>query len=141
MARSSGQPTGSTFIEVEELGPAKLDEIAARMAEPEFSARTFRAAEDAEQSIFDSYGGKYVDTGALKASLTQREAEGALRVLTPGMLLFGTSVWYARFQGTTGQGSHGPPSAIVKASSIEAEIAALDLKDYILHGSQAELLG
>jgi hypothetical protein len=130
-----------TAVTVEELGPANLGVIAARMAAPEFGDRVFRAAETEEERIFDSYGGKYVRTGLLKGSLTEHDAPGAIRVLRPGELLFGTSVWYARFQGTTGTGRHSPPSAILKASAVEAAAAAADLKDYILYGNQERLLG
>jgi hypothetical protein len=130
-----------TAVTVEELGPAHLGVIAARMAEPLFPDGVFRAAERAEATIFESYGGKYVDTGALRASLTEREAEGAVRELRPGEMLFGTTVYYARFQGTTGVGRHSPPSAIIKATAIEAAAAAAGLRDYIMYGNQAELLG
>jgi hypothetical protein len=128
----------SEHVTVEELGPARLGPIAARMAEPQPAfAGVMTAIEAQERSVFAGYEGRYVETGALRASLTETAAAGAIRELTPTGATFGSSIFYARFQGTTGSGSHGPPSAILRASQAEASLAARAIKDYVLYGVSA----
>lgn len=85
----------------------------------------FRAIEKNERRIFDAYAGKYVQSGATMESLTQPDAKGALREAHDGEFVFGTSVWYAKFQGTTGKGRHHDPSAIVQVTpEMAAEVRA-----------------
>ncbi len=129
--------TGAPLIELEELGPTRLAGVAERLATPEVAfAALMRDFEAEERSIFASYAGKYVQTGALMASLTG-SGSGAIRELTPGGLAFGTSVWYGVFQGTTGDGDHRPPSAIMKMpESVRAGASKL-LMEYVLHGGRA----
>lgn len=77
----------------------------------------FDVLEQSEETLFASFGDPtYVRTGDLKASLTQRNAAGAIRnahfggrysVTIPG-IEFGTSIWYAKFQRRIG-GPSGKP--------------------------------
>lgn len=53
--------------------------------------------ESGEERHFRSLRGKYVDTGALRDSLTQGTANGAIREAHGDQLIFGTSLHYARF--------------------------------------------
>jgi hypothetical protein len=60
--------------------------------------------ESGEQRLFDQMRGKYVRTGRLRESLTNSLSADAIRSITGDTLVFGTSVYYARFQqkiGTT----------------------------------------
>jgi hypothetical protein len=93
--------------------------------------QVFRAFEANEREIFEGYGGKYQDTGATMRSLTQPEATGAIREAHGGEFVFGTSIWYAKFQGTTGKGRHHDPSAIVKFTPELAFGVRKGLQDWI----------
>jgi len=106
-------PMKITLIGGAEL-EAALSRIGSRARDlrPEF-VEAARLLEETEAAIFAAHGGKYVETGATKASLTQPEANGAIREVHETGLAFGTSVWYARFPGTTGKGRHAAPSAIL----------------------------
>jgi hypothetical protein len=44
------------------------------------------------------FAGKYVDTGRLRASLTQESAPGAVREILPNGFKFGSSIWYGKYQ-------------------------------------------
>jgi hypothetical protein len=125
------------LMEVEELGPVRLAGVAERFARPEVAfGAVLREFESEERSIFASFAGKYVRTGALRASLTDAAASGAIRHLTPSGATFGSSIWYARFQGTSGPERHGRPSAILKVTAREAELATRTLMEFILHGGR-----
>ena len=52
--------------------------------------------EDAHERHFRRLRGRYVLTGATRASLTGT-APGAIRLIEDGQLKFGTEVWYAHF--------------------------------------------
>lgn len=57
-----------------------------------------------------------VDSGDLQASLTQDNAPGAIRIVTRDHMIFGTSLWYARFMqgGTTVKGKkHAPKRPVL----------------------------
>jgi hypothetical protein len=75
------------------------EEIADRLvrARPAFESAQ-RIIEDGETRLFASFRGKYVRTGALRASLTQPTANGAIRRAHHDELEFGTSIFYAKFQ-------------------------------------------
>lgn len=60
--------------------------------------RTIPLLQANESAIFASHGGKYVKTGALRASLTEPKGAGAVRRPARQSLNFGTSIYYARFQ-------------------------------------------
>jgi hypothetical protein len=92
----------SLTYEIQALGTeeteADLAGVSRRMANaaPAF-AESARILERGEQRVFDRLHGKYVRTGATKASLTQPAANGAIREVHADALIFGTSIWYARF--------------------------------------------
>jgi hypothetical protein len=94
-------PRGLTF-EIQALGTEdashNLAGVSARMsnAQPAFT-QIERILEQGEQRQFDRLHGKYVRTGATRASLTQPSANGAIRQAHADELVFGTNVWYAKF--------------------------------------------
>ena len=128
---------GKVKLSVYELGPTKLSAVRDRFLfpGPGFEHATVMM-EEHERTVFESYGGKYVRTGATRASLTDSAASGAIRHLERTGLEFGSSVWWARFQGTTGPHKHGPPSAILRPTEAEAHEVATSLLRYILHGGR-----
>lgn len=76
-----------------------------------------------------------VQSGALKASLTQMYAPGAIRVINKDGLVFGTSLWYSRFMqaGTKVKGKqHSPRRPIILIRPVDRkrtrEILAAHLK-------------
>jgi hypothetical protein len=77
---------------------ADLEGISHRMtdAEPAF-VEAARILERGEQRLFKRLHGKYVRTGATRDSLTQPAANHAIREAHADELVFGTSIWYARF--------------------------------------------
>jgi hypothetical protein len=77
---------------------ADLEGISHRMtdAEPAF-VEAARILERGERRLFTRLHGKYVRTGATRDSLTQPAANHAIREAHADELVFGTSVWYARF--------------------------------------------
>lgn len=92
----------SMTLEIQAFGfkeaSTKLKKVSFRMrnARPAFEL----ISELMEQSVeraFTKLRGKYVDTGALKDSLTQSTANDAIREAHMDGLDFGTQVWYARF--------------------------------------------
>jgi hypothetical protein len=93
--------------------------------------------ERAERELFGSYGGKYVDTGDLMASLTQEDASGALREAHGEEFTFGTDVWYAVYQGTRGPGMHQHPSAVLRMPEMVRRTAAEAAVRYIVEGDKA----
>jgi hypothetical protein len=83
----------------------------------------FDVLEKSEERLFDSWHGKYVDTGRTRGSLTQRHHPDAIRELHGPQLVFGTSVDYARYL------REGGRSAVLRidqstVSEIEAVVAA-----------------
>lgn len=80
-----------------------------RLATPEaMMAQQIEILEESERAIFEAHGGRYVQTGALRDSLTQSSADNAIRRQLGGTLEFGTGVWYAKFQRNIG-GPSGKP--------------------------------
>lgn len=71
----------------------------------------FDVLEQAEEHIFAGWAPSFNQSGATMASLTQRDAKGAIR-RAHGIdgIEFGTSIWYAKFQrrivGSTGELDH-----------------------------------
>jgi hypothetical protein len=109
-----------------------LREIAGRARDPEAALRrVFPIFERAEAELFESLGGKYVRTGATRKSLTEPTAKGAVREVHGTEFVFGSKVWYAKFQGTTGPGSHRPPSAILKLTPEMAREASEAVLAYV----------
>jgi hypothetical protein len=100
--------------------------------------------EAAELELFEGYGGKYVLTGATKASLTQSDANGAIREAHGIDFIFGTSIWYAKFQGTTvgpsGVDHHGGPSAILAVPPGATELSSKIGCRYVINGFTGGLM-
>jgi hypothetical protein len=67
----------------------------------------FGAVERGEERRFDELGGKYVDSGDLKASLTQSDALGAIREAHAEYADFGSSIPYAIYQREGGKSAVG----------------------------------
>ncbi|HEY1437362.1 MAG TPA: hypothetical protein VGG82_07655 [Casimicrobiaceae bacterium] len=87
---------------VEVIGGDKLSALLGQMSEraanmTEVFQGEIRYMEEFEQSLFAGYGGRYVKTGKLRASLTEPGAD-AVRDVNPKGMVFGTHVFYARFQ-------------------------------------------
>lgn len=119
---------------------ADLARIAERMALPGPTLELeMRVLEQTEATLFAGYGGKYVQTGATLASLTQSSAEGAIRRIHGASIEFGTSIWYAKFQREIGGPSGKPrgrkrvgPSKILKLTDADRASAARLVMDSIL---------
>jgi hypothetical protein len=90
------------LLEIQAFGfkdaSGKLKKVSFRMrnARPAFELVN-ELLEQSEKRVFAKLGGKYVDTGALMDSLTQPNANEAIREAHMDGLDFGTSLWYARF--------------------------------------------
>ena len=111
---------------------SKLREVASRAHDPEAALREiFPIFERHERELIDSYGGKYVRTGATKRSLTEPTAKGAVREVSGATFKFGSRIWYAKFQGTTGKGNHHAPSAILKLTPEMAQEASRAVLRYV----------
>jgi hypothetical protein len=88
------------FIEL--IGADKVEHdlrgISARMLDvsPALAAQV-RALELSEEATFAGLAGRYVDTGAVRRSLTMSGSDGAVRRLSRSSLDFGTGFHYARF--------------------------------------------
>jgi len=105
-----------------------------------------RVLEVQEQGVFAQHAGRFVDTGALKNSLTMPNAPGAVRKVSATSLQFGTSIKYARFQTehigpeTEAGGMARPlPVAILKITEETRRVVAKDLMNHAVHGSGSEL--
>ena len=117
---------------------SELRKIAQRARDPEAALReVFPIFERHERELIDSYGGKYVRTGATKRSLTEPTAKGAVRRVSGSTFTFGSTIWYAKFQGTTGKGEHHDPSAILKLTPEMAREASRAVLRYVTAESAA----
>lgn len=104
---------------------------------------SFKKMEDAEQLVFAGLGGRYVNSGAVKRSLTEAGGEGAVREEMADGVKFGTSIWYAHFLTEhvgppTDKGGlkRPPPSAVLKLTpALRAEIGR-DLTAFINGGTR-----
>jgi hypothetical protein len=96
--------------------------------------------ERAEEPLFSE---KYVDTGALRDSLTARRAPGAVRRVTGSTIEFGSSIYYARFQvedpgpltAAGGLVRAGHPSAVLKLEPALGDELARVAGDYVMRGA------
>lgn len=103
--------------------------------------KQIRVLEEREATMFG--GGKYVDTGALRNSLTMSGAPGAVREVKAHSLRFGTSIWYAKYQvrnpgpqtASGGLARKGHESAVMrKLTEMDARRIADESGDYFMHG-------
>jgi hypothetical protein len=96
----------------------------------------FRLFEADEAAIFASWDGKYVRTGATRASLTQPDANAVLREMHGARgFAFGSNVPYARFVGRRRAHRKRISPILIKASEARAVITAEMMKRYILKGA------
>lgn len=104
-----------------------LDGIAARMedAKPAFEL-VEKILESGEERHFKGLRGRYVRTGALKASLTDGSANGAIREAHADELTFGTSIYYARFL------RRKKKSAVLVLKPLERKASTRTIMDYIM---------
>lgn len=114
-------------VQVIGAGPieAKLSAIGLRALNPSIGlARAIPKLEEAEASRFAAFRGKYVRTGALKASLTG-PGTGAIRRLTADTLSFGSALPYAQFHPTVARGT------------VDLEAIGRSLMAYLMFGGMA----
>jgi hypothetical protein len=134
-------PRGLNF-EIQAIGVEQtsrdLEGVTHRMvnAEPAF-VEVERILERGEHRLFDRAHGRYVDTGATRESLTQPEANGAIREAHGDQLIFGTRIWYAKFLRKPGRGRSGKTkSAILVLAPTERKQARETILDYIRGGTE-----
>jgi hypothetical protein len=128
------------FFEVQVIDAAalaqKLYEMGRRAinAKPAFE-KVLDIAEAGQRRHFSRLGGRYVDTGALRASLTQPHANGAIREAHADEVEFGTSIYYARFLNKPGTSRRKKGSSAVLVLQPKAKReAGQALMDYITAG-------
>lgn len=111
----------------DEKAAADLDGISVRMqnARPAFEL-VQEILQAGEERHFAGLRGRYVRTGALKASLTQPNANGAIREAHADELVFGTSIYYARFL------RRKKKSAVLVLKPIERKAASRTILDFIM---------
>lgn len=82
--------------------------------------------EAGEERVFRAARGRYVDTGALKDSLTQGSANAAIRDAHADSYDFGSGLYYARFQ----KDKRGK-SAVLKLTPTTKKASAKTLLEYV----------
>lgn len=100
--------------------------------------------EEGERDLFEALGGKYVQSGDLRGSLTESSAMGAIREAHGQTLSFGSSIWYAHFQRRIG-GPSGKPrgrkrvgrSQVLQASRVERAAVREAVLAYVMRGGDA----
>lgn len=121
------------YFHIEAVGvdetETRLRGIAYRMvhAEPAFD-EVAGILEEGEKRHFARLRGRYVDSGATMASLTQPAANDAIRDAHADELVFGTSVYYAKFL------RKGKKSAVLVLLPKERKTASQTIIDYITYG-------
>lgn len=125
-------PRGLTFdLTAVATGPVvdELEGISKRMThlQPVLPS-VERLLEAGEVRHFSGLGGKYQDTGALMASLTQPHANGAIREHHADELVFGSNIYYAKYQ------RKGKKSAVLVLKPTEKKQAARVIIDFIAQG-------
>lgn len=103
-------------------------------AEPAFE-QVIPILEAGEERHFATLRGRYVDTGALKASLTRSGAAGAIRDTSDDELVFGTSIPYARYlRGGRSNRRGTKKSAVLVLKPPERKKASETILDYVVEG-------
>lgn len=126
------------YFHIEALGVEQtqddLEGISRRMvhAEPAYE-QVATVLEEGEKRHFARLRGKYVDSGALLASLTQPSANGAIREAHADELVFGSSLYYAKFL------RKGKKSAVLVLLPKERKTASQTILDYIVHGASGSI--
>lgn len=109
----------------------RLSDIVHRMlhAEPAFE-KVERVLEAGEARHFAQQRGRYVRTGALRDSLTQAHAPGAIREIHGDAITFGTSIFYAKFLRKKKR------SAVLVFKPVEKKAAKAIIVDWITGGER-----
>lgn len=100
-----------------------------RHAEPAFKL-VAEILEKGEERHFKGLQGRYVRTGALRDSLTQPSANGAIREIHGDQLIFGTSIFYAKFL------RKRKKSAVLVLKPTERKAAAATILAYVSRGTR-----
>lgn len=124
---------GVTY-DIQALG---FDRAAGKLKRVSYHLRDVRPAwkviaemlEQGEARLFRRYRGKYVDTGATRASLTQPTANDAIREFHAQQMDFGTAVWYAHFH----RDKKGK-SILLKLQPTERKVIPTTLLQYVVAG-------
>jgi hypothetical protein len=96
----------------------------------------FDIMEESEQRLFESWHGKYVDTGRTMASLTERHHPDAIREMHGPVVRFGTRVKYARYL------REGGRSAVLRVDNSDiAKMTAAYAEQIMVVSSFATRLG
>jgi len=114
-----------------------FDEAEGKLKKISYRARDMRPGfevvsqmlEEGEKRLFKRYHGKYVDTGRLMESLTQPQANDAIREAHAQELVFGTEVYYARFH----KDKKGK-SAVLKLQPTERKKIPITLLEFVTRG-------
>lgn len=137
----------TTAVQIEGLSNVqlKLRGFARRMVLPEPALEAaVKIIEAGEEELFAKLGGKFIRTGALRASLTQSDARGAIRRSHGEYIEVGSSIWYAHFQKKIG-GPSGKPrgrkrvgktSLVLKVSKVNRALVRQVVLDYLLAGAE-----
>lgn len=116
----------------------KLTGIAERLATPGVRAMApeFEVLQAEEEAIFAHWGGRFVDTGRAKASLTSDAGGDSIREIHGVELVFGTNVDYVRYLTTDMSGGHpkGRNAVEITPYGVEAAGAGQRILRRILHG-------
>lgn len=118
---------------------AKCLGVAQRLRAPDLAApEVWKIMEEAEQRIYDDLGGYYVNTGRTMDSLVGRSSD-SIRWKEGPSFLFGTSVWYAKFQTrhigpetAAGGMARTGGSAILVLGYGQEELLALGLDEFFM---------
>lgn len=87
-----------------------------------------KIVESGEERHFNSLRGRYVQTGATRDSLTQPNANGALREAHHNELVFGTTIEYAKYL------RKGKKSAVLVLKPTERRASAELILQHIVRG-------
>lgn len=137
---SFGKVTTTTLIGAQKVRN-DLREIQLMLLSPDKVLELeFDILEQAEKDLFEQFvDPTYYLSGKLEASLTQRDANGAIRRLHGFAVEFGTSIWYGKFQRTIDGPSGKPrgrrrvgPSKVLKLTPAARQAASRAVMDAIM---------
>jgi hypothetical protein len=101
----------------------------------------FAELEAGEEGLFQRLGGRFVNTGRTRDSLTTAApSKDAIREVTPFSFRFGTRVWYAVFlkkdstPGQTAKGMMNKRSAVLISNIVATRVAGRALLTYVRYG-------
>jgi hypothetical protein len=127
--------TGAVELNAKTIGISdRLEDMA-----PLFE-REITRLQESEVAHFAALGGRFVRTGALRASLTTQAAPGAIRRVEAHHLEFGSAIYYAPFQvehpgpptPAGGLQRRGHPSAVLELTEQERRAITEDMGSYVM---------